>query len=245
VEALRQWGVDIRDIRSQPLTDELVEWATHIYAMTRGHLDAILTFFPEAANKVWLACEFEPALAQRPEVPDPIGMGIHAYIATRDHIFRALNSLVTHIDSTDMTEPTAAQAPTETKKALRVAIGADHGGYEVKQAIREALKAKGIVVHDLGTNSAESVDYPDFAGHVCHEVLSGDADFGILVCKTGIGMSIAANRHAGNSCGTGDECDGRRDDPPAQQRQCAMPRVGERGGEPGGGDRGRVSRDGV
>jgi RpiB/LacA/LacB family sugar-phosphate isomerase len=197
VEALRQWGVDIRDIRSQPLTDELVEWATHIYAMTRGHLDAILTFFPEAANKVWLACEFEPALAQRPEVPDPIGMGIHAYIATRDHIFRALNSLVTHIDSTDMTEPTAAQAPTETKKTLRVAIGADHGGYEVKQAIREALKAKGIVVHDLGTNSAESVDYPDFAGHVCHEVLSGDADFGILVCKTGIGMSIAANRHAG------------------------------------------------
>ena len=198
VEALRQWGIDIRDIRSQPVTDELVDWATHIYAMTRSHLDALLTFFPEAANKTWLACEFEPALAQRPEVPDPIGMGIHAYLATRDHLSKAIPSLISHIDSTTMTDTTGNESTTDTKKsALRIALGADHGGYEVKQAIRDVLKAKGFHVHDLGTNSAESVDYPDFAGHVCHEVLSGEADFGILVCKTGIGMSMAANRHAG------------------------------------------------
>ncbi len=196
VEALRQWGINIRDIRSQPLTDELVEWATHIYTMTSGHLDAVLTFFPEAANKAWLMCEFEPALTQRPEVPDPIGMGIHAYIATRDHISKAVPSLLKHIETT-MTDTTGNQAPTENQKTTRIAIGADHGGYEVKHAIRESLKAKGYIVHDLGTNSAESVDYPDFAGHVCHEVLSGEADFGILVCKTGIGMSIAANRHSG------------------------------------------------
>lgn len=197
VEALRQWGVDIRDIRSQPLTDELVEWATHIYAMTRGHLDALLTFFPEAANKAWLACEFEEALAHRPEVPDPIGMGIHAYIATRDHLSKAIPSLIQHLDSTEMTDTTGISTTPDSKSTLRIALGADHGGFEVKQAIREALKAKGFIVHDLGTNSAESVDYPDFAGHVCHEVTSGEADFGILVCKTGIGMSIAANRHAG------------------------------------------------
>ena len=196
VEALRQWGIDIREFRSQPLTDELVAWATHIYAMTRSHQDAILTFFPEAANKTWLICEFEPALSHRPEVPDPIGMGIHAYIATRDHLAKAIPSLVKHIDS--MTEPTlAAQTPVESKPALRVVLGADHGGVEVKDAIREHLSRAGIAVHDIGTNGSQSVDYPDFAAAVCKQVLRGEADYGILVCKSGIGMSMTANRLPG------------------------------------------------
>ncbi len=195
VEACRQIGVDIRGIRSQPLTSELVEWATHIYGMTHSHLDAILTFFPEAEEKAWLACEFEPSLAARPEVPDPIGMGIHAYIATRDHLSKALPSLIKHINTHVMTEPTTS--PSTTPQTLRIALGADHGGVEVKRAVHDALKAKGIVVHDLGTNTKDSVDYPDYAGLVCKQVLSGEADFGILMCTTGIGMSIAANRHAG------------------------------------------------
>lgn len=195
VEACRQIGINIRNIRSQPLTEELVEWATHIYGMTRSHLDAILTFFPEASNKAWLACEFEPSLADRPEVPDPIGMGMHAYIQTRDHLSKALPSLIKHIDSTSMTETTPT--PPATKTTTRIALGADHGGVDVKKAVAAALKAKGFIVHDLGTDSADSVDYPDYAGLVCKQVLSGEADFGVLVCKTGIGMSMAANRHAG------------------------------------------------
>lgn len=195
VEALRQWDIDIRGYRSQPLTDDLVSWATHIYAMTRSHLDAILTFFPEAANKAWLVCDFEPALCQQPEVPDPIGMGIHAYIATRDHLAKAVPSLIKHIDT--MTESKPTPTPSDSKKTLRVALGADHGGVEVKDAIRDHLKERGYTVHDLGTNGAESVDYPDFAGLVSGEVLKGDVDFGILVCKSGIGMSMSANRHAG------------------------------------------------
>ncbi len=197
VEACRQIGVDIRDIRSQPLTDELVRWATHIYGMTRSHLDAILTFFPEAEQKAWLACEFEPSLAARPEVPDPIGMGIHAYIATRDHLSKAIPSIIKHIDTTEMTQTTTTTAPSGTQQTTRIALGADHGGVELKRAVADALKAKGLVVHDLGTNSADSVDYPDYAGLVCKQVLAGEADFGVLFCKTGIGMSIAANRHAG------------------------------------------------
>ena len=195
VEACRQIGVDIRAIRSQPLTDELVEWATHIYGMTRSHLDAILTFFPEAEEKAWLACEFEPSLAARPEVPDPIGMGMHAYIATRDHLSKALPSLIKHIDTPIMTQ--TSMNPATTQKTIRIALGADHGGVEVKSAIHDALKAKGFIVQDLGTNSTDSVDYPDYAGLVCDQVLSGEADFGVLACRTGIGMSIAANRHQG------------------------------------------------
>ena len=80
---------------------------------------------------------------------------------------------------------------------LRIAIGADHGGVEVKSAIIDSLESAGHEVVDHGTNSGESVDYPDYAHAVARSVAAGRADYGVLVCKTGIGMSIAANRVAG------------------------------------------------
>ena len=198
VVVLREWKIDIAGIRSQPLSDELVEWATHIFAMTRGHLDAILTFFPEAANKSWLACEFTPELEDFPEVPDPIGLGLHAYYQTRDILSKAVPSLLQFIDSTEMsTATTPAQTLADPKTTVRIALGADHGGVEVKTALRGFLREHGYTVHDVGTESAESVDYPDYAALVCAQVLAGEADFGVLICKTGIGMSISANRHKG------------------------------------------------
>ena len=198
VEALRQWKIDITDIRSQPLSDDLVEWATHIFAMTRGHLDAILTFFPEAANKAWLACEFTPELEDFPEVPDPIGLGLHAYLQTRDILSKAIPSLIQFLDSTEMsTATTSSQTTADPKTTVRIALGADHGGVEVKTALRGVLREHGYTVHDVGTESTESVDYPDYAALVCRKVLAGEADLGVLICKTGIGMSISANRHKG------------------------------------------------
>ncbi len=80
---------------------------------------------------------------------------------------------------------------------LRIAIGADHGGIEVKSAIIEALDTTGNQVVDYGTTSKDSVDYPDYANAVAQSVASGKADFGVLICKSGIGMSIAANRIRG------------------------------------------------
>lgn len=80
---------------------------------------------------------------------------------------------------------------------LRIALGADHGGVEVKRAIVEALREAGNEVVDFGTNSGESVDYPDYARMVAQGVAAGNFDYGILVCRTGIGMSIAANRVRG------------------------------------------------
>jgi glycine hydroxymethyltransferase len=78
-----------------------------------------------------------------------------------------------------------------------LAIGSDHGGLELKNAVVSHLKAGGYAVDDLGTHTADSVDYPDYAELVSEKVLSGAADAGILVCTTGIGMAIAANRHVG------------------------------------------------
>lgn len=81
---------------------------------------------------------------------------------------------------------------------LRIALGADHGGVQLKDAIKAHLEAReGVGVSDLGTYSDESVDYPDFADKVAHAILNGDADLGVLVCGTGIGISIRANRYDG------------------------------------------------
>src|ERR1700756_4191292 len=80
---------------------------------------------------------------------------------------------------------------------MKIAIGADHAGFELKQKIRDHLQSLGLEVLDEGTNSPDSVDYPDYALKVSEDVTGRRADLGILVCGTGIGMSIAANKVPG------------------------------------------------
>src|SRR6201995_1171055 len=80
---------------------------------------------------------------------------------------------------------------------MKIAIGADHAGFELKQKIRDYLKQQGIEVLDEGTDSPESVDYPEYARKVSDDVAGHEADLGILVCGTGIGMSMAANKVPG------------------------------------------------
>lgn len=84
---------------------------------------------------------------------------------------------------------------------MNIAMAADHGGFELKNILRDYLTEKGHTVFDLGTNSQSSVDYPDYAVLCCNKVVSGEADFGILVCGTGVGISIAANKVKNIRCG--------------------------------------------
>lgn len=77
---------------------------------------------------------------------------------------------------------------------MKIAIGCDHGGFEHKNAIAEHLKGRGFEIVDFGIYENKSVDYPEIAGKVANSVKSGENDLGILVCGTGIGMSIAANK---------------------------------------------------
>lgn len=81
-----------------------------------------------------------------------------------------------------------------------VAFGADHAGVALKDHLAAVLRAEGFAVQDLGTTGSDSVDYPDFAHRVAVAVSGGVAQLGVLVCGTGIGMSIAANRHPGIRC---------------------------------------------
>lgn len=79
-----------------------------------------------------------------------------------------------------------------------IAIACDHGGYTLKEALKKAFPAVNWL--DLGTNSAESVDYPDYAGKLAAAMKDGQAQRGVLICGSGIGISIAANRHAHIRC---------------------------------------------
>jgi ribose 5-phosphate isomerase B len=80
---------------------------------------------------------------------------------------------------------------------MKIALGADHAGYELKDKIKRHLQQRGIEVQDDGTSSDESVDYPDYARLVAHDVSQHRVDLGILVCGSGIGMAMAANKVAG------------------------------------------------
>ena len=80
---------------------------------------------------------------------------------------------------------------------MKVAIGSDHRGYKLKSRLKDLLEDRGHEVMDLGTGNEESVDYPDFAFPVSEKVAAGEADRGILICGSGIGMSIAANKVRG------------------------------------------------
>ncbi|MCR5632620.1 MAG: ribose 5-phosphate isomerase B [Eubacterium sp.] len=80
---------------------------------------------------------------------------------------------------------------------MKIVIGSDHGGYELKQEVMDHLKKRGIEVVDVGCYSAESCDYPVYAKPVTEAIQSGVADLGILICGTGIGMSMAANKEKG------------------------------------------------
>lgn len=203
VEVLAAQGIDITDIRSSNLTKQIADVATHIFVMTEGHFRAIEMLFPEAADKTYLVCEFAPDASPSGEVPDPIGAGIQAYATTRDILTRALPNVFAFIEQTTKPSSMSESATTTSSQAIsindthRIIIAADHGGLELKQAVVAYLREQGQSVDDIGTHSSDSVDYPDFAHDACVGVLKGSYDVGILVCTTGIGMSIAANRYPG------------------------------------------------
>lgn len=83
---------------------------------------------------------------------------------------------------------------------MKIGIANDHGGFELKQSLTKKLEEQGYTVVDYGSASIERVDYPEYAFKLCQGVISNEIDFGIAICKTGIGMSIACNKVKGIRC---------------------------------------------
>ena len=90
---------------------------------------------------------------------------------------------------------------------MKIAIAADHAGFALKQILRDELRTKGYEVTDFGTTNEESTDYPDYASAVSRNVVNGGAERGILVCSSGVGMSMAANKVPGIRAALGTNAD--------------------------------------
>jgi RpiB/LacA/LacB family sugar-phosphate isomerase len=194
IHAVRELGIDIAGQRSRMLTAQMVYQADYIFGMTRGHVDAVVMLYPQAAEKTFLLREFDDTLDYyEKDISDPIGGSYEIYLNCRDQIEQGLESMLNFIEQSSGAPEKEGVGP----KTRTIAIGADHGGYELKQVLKEHLASNGINVVDYGTNSKDSTDYPDFAHVVAHEVAEQKADAGVLVCTTGVGMSITANKVPG------------------------------------------------
>ena len=107
---------------------------------------------------------------------------------------------------------------------MKIAIGCDHRGFHLKEKVRELLISKGYTVEDAGTmNGTDPVDYPDYGKVVASKVSKGEVDRGILICGTGIGMALTANKHHGGPRRNVPRRDHRRDQPAAQRPERPLP----------------------
>ena len=194
VQALQELGVDISAHRSRMLTADAVNQADYIFGMTHGHVDAINLLYPQATEKTFLLREFDETLdIFEKDIPDPIGGSYEIYLDSRDQIEQGIASMLKFIDQTSVGGPPGVAH----NKSVTVVLGADHAGYELKESLKQHLEQRGLKVADFGTDSTGSVDYPDFAQAVGRHVAEQTNELGLLVCATGVGMSIAANKVPG------------------------------------------------
>lgn len=194
VRALKELGIDISTQRSQMLTSELVRQADYIFGMTHGHVDAVTLLFPHAAEKTFLLREFDETLdVFEKDISDPIGGSYEVYLNCRDQIEQGIASMLNFIEQTSPTSSHGSQRA----RSLQVVLGADHAGVTLKDCLKDHFMKRGFEICDLGTNTQDPTDYPDFARAVAEQVVGGRSELGVLICSTGIGMSIAANKIQG------------------------------------------------
>src|SRR5580765_5691554 len=192
VQAVRELGIDISSQRSRMLSPELVHQADYIFGMTHSHIDTVMLLYPQAAEKTFLLREFDETLDFfEKDISDPIGGSYDVYLDCRDQIEQGIASIIRFLER-GAPQPTGAG-----HNSSMIAIGADHGGFDLKETLKQHLEKRGVSVADFGARSKESSDYPDYAQAVALTVAQRKAQFGVLICTTGVGMSISANKIPG------------------------------------------------
>lgn len=192
VTAMKELGIDISKQRSRMLTADLVQQADYIFGMTHSHADTVQLLYPKAAEKTFLLREFDDTLdPYEKDISDPIGGSYAVYRHCRDQIEQGIASILQFIDHGP------SGAPRGPHKPVTFAIGSDHGGFDLKEHLKKHLDSRGVSYVDLGTHNQDSTDYPDYALAVAENVVNQKAELGLLVCTTGIGMCMTANKIAG------------------------------------------------
>ena len=192
IRAMQDLDIDISPERSVMMTAALASEADMIIGMTHGHIEMVNLMFPHTAEKTFLLREFDDSLPlHEREISDPIGCSYEIYCQCRDQIREGIDSLLKFIQKNN------GLITGSTQPVVEMAIGADHAGYGLKKILGHYLGEKGIPYTDFGCNSEEKADYPDFAREVAQTVADGQSRLGLLICNTGIGMSMSANKVPG------------------------------------------------
>ncbi len=179
-QVARERGLDLESHRARSAVATLFDGAAVGLAMTRRLADEARRRFPDAADRIFSLGTYAGAPAE--DVDDPIGQSEGAYRMVASQVSDLLR---------------AAQTRSGWLFLQSVGMGSDHAGLILRREVLAALRQEGIPTKDYGTDSAERCDYPDFAKLVGDAVATGEVGAGILVCGTGIGMSIAANKILG------------------------------------------------
>src|SRR5471032_1107810 len=206
VTAMRELGVDISAQRSRMLTADLIRQADFIFGMTHGHVDTIALLYPPAAEKTFLLREFDESLdPYEKDISDPIGSAYEIYVECRDQIEQGIASLLKFMEQHNFLTGTHA---TQTATVVNFALGADHGGFEMKEALKQHLQSRGLTVADFGAKTKDPTDdYPDFAQPAAQAVADGRAELGVLCCTSGVGICIVANKVSGVRAGQAEDAE--------------------------------------
>ena len=140
--ALRQLGIDITGQRSRMLTGAMVQEADYIFGMTRGHVEAVTLLYPQAEEKTFVLREFDDTLDfWEKDIADPIGGNLDVYLNCRDQIEQGIQSMLRFVEQ-------EADGP-GSGRAVTFAIGADHGGLQLKEALKRHLESRHVRVLDF------------------------------------------------------------------------------------------------
>jgi len=199
VQAMREIGIDISGQRSRALTAEMVRAADYIFGMTHSHVDTVALLYPQMAEKTFLLREFDESLEPfEKDISDPIGCSYDVYVDSRNQIELGLATLLKFMEQQNL----LSRAENQSAGIANFAVGADHGGFELKEALKQYLQSRGLSIVDFGAKTKDPADdYPDFAQPAARAVADGKAELGLLVCTSGVGICIAANKVAGVRAG--------------------------------------------
>ena len=176
---------DLSSHRSRQVDRDILGAADLILTMTSDHKKILQAQYPGFSVKIHTVGEY--VWGEERNIDDPFGGDRAKYMVARKDIGAAVTELASKL--------TAGQQKGGTR--LKIAIACDHGGYRRKEEVKAFVESLGHEPLDLGCNSESPVDYPDFAALAAKAVISGQCELGIIVCGTGLGMAIAANKIKG------------------------------------------------
>jgi len=203
LKVLKDEKIDAINHEVTKVNKELLVEADIILTMTEAHKNYLQNREEVSARKLFTLKELIKENEDL-DILDPYGQSLEVYQKTKDEIKKYLEEFIEKLELESLQNIAKEEFKNKiiNKEILRgdmmkIAIGSDHAGYQLKEEIKSLLEEKGLFYQDMGTDSEDSVDYPDFAYKVAKGVADNNFDKGILICGTGIGMSIAANKVKG------------------------------------------------